>query len=89
MARRVVDRVDQRRAGSAGVLDGRERGRWLLCGRVRTDLVDSRSAQIKAVTVPDLDVLLSFERQSRLVISLSCTARLGTGDHDLPHMPVD
>jgi hypothetical protein len=49
----------------------------------------SRSAQIKAVTVPDLDVLLSFERQYRLVISLSCTARLGTGDQDLPHVPVD
>jgi hypothetical protein len=38
------------------------------------NLVDSRSAQIKAVTVPDLDVLLACERQPRLVISLSCTA---------------
>jgi hypothetical protein len=49
----------------------------------------SRPAQIKVVTVPDLDVLLHYERQPRLVISLSCTARPGAGGRDLPHMPVD
>ena len=46
----------------------------------------SRSAQIKVVTVADLVVLLHCERQPRL---LSCTARPGAGDQDLPHLPVD
>jgi hypothetical protein len=49
----------------------------------------SRSAQIKVVTVPDLDVLLHYERQPRLVTSLSCTAIPGAGGQNLPHMPVD
>jgi hypothetical protein len=49
----------------------------------------SRSAQIKAVRVPDLDVLLPYERQPWLVISLSCIARPGAGDQDLPHILVD
>jgi hypothetical protein len=49
----------------------------------------SRSAQIKVVTVADLVVLLHCERQPRLVIPLSCTARPGAADQDLPHIPVD
>jgi hypothetical protein len=49
----------------------------------------SRSARIKVVTVPDLDVLLPCEGQHRPVILLSCTARPGAGGQGLPHMPVD
>lgn len=56
---------------------------------VALDAGGTMTDAVNVVTVPDLDVLLPYERQHRLVIAPSCTARPGAGGQDLPHMPVD